>query len=94
MDGFVAHQLDEFTKGKLGERYSSIDPSGRGKLAGFDLEIFVDNPLIGVGPGMGEDLRRDMGPGKAEMAEQRVETCPQRFMRFLRRLGHLATHIK
>ncbi len=57
----VIPQLEVFTQGKLSERYSSIDPSGRGKLAGFDLEIFSDAPLLGVGPGVAPEMRKEMG---------------------------------
>lgn len=58
---WVVPRLDEFTSGKLAERYSSIDPTGRGLLAGFDLQIFADNPVLGVGPGVATPLRGELG---------------------------------
>lgn len=57
----VVPRLEEFTKGKLVDRYTSVDPSGRGNLANDDLEIFADNPLMGVGPGMATKLREERG---------------------------------
>lgn len=58
---FVAPRLDEFTSGKLAERYTSVDTTGRGMLAGFDLQIFRDNPLLGVGPGAATPIRAELG---------------------------------
>jgi O-antigen ligase len=58
---FVIPRLDEFTSGKLAERYSSVDTTGRALLAGFDLKIFEDNPLLGVGPGVATPIRGEMG---------------------------------
>ena len=58
---FVIPRLDEFTSGKLAERYSSVDTTGRALLAGFDLQIFEDNPMLGVGPGVATPIRAKMG---------------------------------
>jgi O-antigen ligase len=57
----VVPRLEEFTSGKLSERYASIDPSGRGLLAGFDIAIFTEHPVLGVGPGVAPEMRRDLG---------------------------------
>jgi hypothetical protein len=53
----VAPRLEEFTHGQIGERYSSLDSDGRTKIASLDLQIFADNPLLGVGPGAATELR-------------------------------------
>jgi len=57
----VIPRLETFTKGKIVQRYTSANPSGRGNLANDDLEIFEDNPLMGVGPGMATALREERG---------------------------------
>lgn len=57
----VVPQLEIFTAGKLSERYSSIDPSGRSDIAYFDLLIFADHPILGVGPGAASELREELG---------------------------------
>lgn len=57
----VIPRLEAFTKGKLSQRYTNIDSSGRTVIAGFDLEIFEDHPFVGVGPGMADDIRKDLG---------------------------------
>jgi O-antigen ligase len=57
----VFPQLDEFTEGKLAERYTSTKTSHRATLAGFDLAIFADHPILGVGPGAASSIRGDLG---------------------------------
>lgn len=57
----VYPQLEKFTKGKVTERYTNTDSSNRVTLAGYDITIFEDNFLIGVGPGMATDLRDVLG---------------------------------
>lgn len=57
----VVPRLDVFTQGKISERYTSADSSGRTKLATFDLEIFQEAPIMGVGPGAGALLRKERG---------------------------------
>ena len=57
----VVPKLEVFTQGRLSERYTSLDSSGRTQLAVSDLAIFADAPLIGVGPGMGPALRLKRG---------------------------------
>jgi len=65
----IIPRLQTFTHGKFGERYTSTDSSGRAMLAGYDLEIFVDNPLLGVGPGMASEVRFEMGHGGSAHTE-------------------------
>jgi O-antigen ligase len=65
----VVPRLEVFTAGKLSQRYTSIDPSGRGLMASFDLQIFADNPVLGVGPGVASGLREELGHGGAAHTE-------------------------
>jgi len=58
---YVVPYLETFTEGKLGERFADLDPTGRTELLGFDLRIFADNPVLGVGPGVATHLRAEMG---------------------------------
>lgn len=57
----VVPKLDDFTEGKLTARYTYAKTSHRTTLAGYDLEIFEDHPLLGVGPGVASSLRGDLG---------------------------------
>jgi O-Antigen ligase len=58
---YVVPYLEVFTEGKLGERFATLDPTGRTELLGFDLQIFADNPVLGVGPGIATPMRAEMG---------------------------------
>ncbi|MCP5303467.1 MAG: O-antigen ligase family protein [Pseudomonadales bacterium] len=47
-------QIDMFTDGALSGRYSNIsieNTSGRDRIAEAELQVFLDNPFWGVGPG-------------------------------------------
>lgn len=55
----VLPRADAWTGGMLTERFQSIDPARREQLATSDLELFVENPVLGVGPGMAAYKRRD-----------------------------------
>ncbi|MDX2089243.1 MAG: O-antigen ligase family protein [Kofleriaceae bacterium] len=66
---FVLPRLDTFTSGKLAERYTDTDTTGRSLLAGFDLQIFADNPWLGVGPGAATPLRAEFGHSGAAHTE-------------------------
>lgn len=57
----VVPRLETFTRGKFSQRYSSSDSSGRSLLANYDIQIFKENFVLGVGPGMATPLRRDLG---------------------------------
>jgi O-antigen ligase len=65
----VVPKLDEFTKGKFAQRYTSLDSSGRTMLAQFDLQIFTEHPVLGVGPGVSTELHEEMGHGGASHTE-------------------------
>ncbi|MCA9865729.1 MAG: O-antigen ligase family protein [Anaerolineae bacterium] len=48
---FVYPFLDQFTGGSLSDRFSSLDTTGRLEVATADLQVFMDNPVLGVGIG-------------------------------------------
>ncbi len=50
-------QLDEFTGGKLGERFADADVTGRDEIASADLAVWAKEPITGVGPGRARDER-------------------------------------
>lgn len=54
---FVLPGLDEFTGGALENRFTSTRLSHRDQLAEEDIETWLDNPILGVGPGMGVEER-------------------------------------
>lgn len=56
------------TGGLIEKRYANKDARGREKndrlggreaIIGADLELFLDNPILGVGAGMGKDIRKE-----------------------------------
>ena len=66
------HFSSNFTEGMLDQRYSNLTSivnqeegtiSGRAKIMALDFEIFIDNFLMGVGPGAAGDLRWKYGFG-------------------------------
>jgi O-antigen ligase len=57
----IIPQIETFTGGALADRYTDTTSTGRVKIAGFDLQIFEDHPLFGVGPGMANPIRKEMG---------------------------------
>jgi hypothetical protein len=44
--------LDNFSGGRISDRFASTNLTRRGEIAGFDVELGMNNPLAGVGPGM------------------------------------------
>jgi O-antigen ligase len=53
-------RLNEFTGGALQERYSSTSGGMRQTIMEEELDIWRENPLLGVGPGMSKYYRSDM----------------------------------
>jgi hypothetical protein len=53
--------LNSITDGALSDRFSSTDSTGRNEIAAGDLDLFYDNPLAGVGPGMAQYTREGKG---------------------------------
>ena len=49
--------LESFTGGALGARFEDIGTTGRDRIAMADLTIWKENPILGVGPGMGPASR-------------------------------------
>jgi hypothetical protein len=62
--------LDSFTGGKLSERYAKKGFSNRESIAQQDMILFIEHPLLGVGPGMGKTWRgKRFGGGNAAHTE-------------------------
>jgi len=65
-----------FTQGLIDSRYMALANmgveqgflSGRTKIMAIDLNIFMDNPIMGVGPGSAHHLRYEYGYGAAVAA--------------------------
>jgi hypothetical protein len=53
----VLPNMDTFTGGKLSARIHDADLTGRDSLIYQDFEIWRDNPIMGVGPGMAKATR-------------------------------------
>jgi hypothetical protein len=53
----IVPRLNEFTKGALTKRFSDTRTSGREDLARADLQVFLENPIFGVGPGQTRHFR-------------------------------------
>lgn len=61
--------LDIFTDGKLADRFNDKGLTGRDSLAKLDLQIWRQNPLIGVGVGMSMSRRAEVGDDHAAHTE-------------------------
>ena len=57
----VFPQLNDFTGGRLKERFADSRTSGRDQLMMDDLKVWREHPLLGVGPGVGKWLREKSG---------------------------------
>lgn len=57
----VEPRLEEFTGGKLSERYLNTQSSGRDVYAASELEMFQQHPILGVGAGIGAYEREQNG---------------------------------
>jgi hypothetical protein len=49
---FVFPRLNDFTGGKLIDRFSELDTTRRTEIAVAELDLFYQNPIFGIGPGM------------------------------------------
>lgn len=49
----IEPELDELTEGKLSVRYGSFEATGRDAFAQTEVEMFLENPVLGTGPGVG-----------------------------------------
>jgi hypothetical protein len=62
--------LDNFTGGKLKERFEDTGTSNRVEIAQTDVELFLEHPIAGTGVGLGYQYRRQMtGSGSASHTE-------------------------
>jgi hypothetical protein len=57
VDSFILPRLDEFTGGAILTRFVDTNLTLRQELAVADLQIWGDNPVFGVGPGMASETR-------------------------------------
>jgi O-antigen ligase len=57
---FIVPRLNEWTGGALEERYSSTSGGLRQTIVEEELELWKENPLMGVGPGMSKYYRADL----------------------------------
>ncbi len=57
----VLPRLDAYTGGALSARFEDTSLTNRGEIAQLDLEIWADNPVLGVGPGMAKSHRGELG---------------------------------
>ena len=53
----ILPRLDVWTEGKLGKRLANTQLTGRDRIALGDLQIFLANPIFGIGPGQARDRR-------------------------------------
>ncbi len=68
-DLVVLPRLDRFTGGELQTRFEDTDTTGRLAIALDDLAIWIDHPVVGVGPGRAERYRRTFGEQVAAHTE-------------------------
>lgn len=59
----VLPRLDSFTDGALAERFEKTDLTGRDTLIRDELDLWTENPILGVGPGMGQYYRQSLWGG-------------------------------
>jgi O-antigen ligase len=53
-------QLDSFTGGAISKRFSNTKLTGRDRIALADLQLWIDNPVFGVGPGQAKVQRQGL----------------------------------
>lgn len=62
---FVFPVLDNFTGGALKERFEDTGTSNRAEIAESDVQLFWENPLLGVGVGSSYAMREELLDHKA-----------------------------
>jgi O-antigen ligase len=60
----IVPQLDALTGGTLVQRFQDTGMTGREEIMRTDLELWSENPVLGVGPGMSKILRQDILGGE------------------------------
>jgi O-Antigen ligase len=53
----VIPRLTSFTRGTISDRFGDTSLTGRDKIAEVDFQIWMDNPIFGVGPGRAPAFR-------------------------------------
>jgi hypothetical protein len=53
---FIIPQLNSLTGSALEERFKDTEATGRSELIEADIQIWLENPLLGVGPGQSKPL--------------------------------------
>jgi len=72
--GVILPRLDEFTGGKLTQRFEQVQSTNRLGLMLDDLQIWSEHPALGVGPGMVKKFRGDLaGSGHTEFTRLLAE---------------------
>lgn len=72
-DSFILPRLEEFTGGAFLTRFQDTNLTHRGEIAWADLQVWADNPLFGVGPGMAKGARELLiGPTAAHTELSRL----------------------
>lgn len=59
LGGVAYSSVNSFSGGSLSVRYGDTDASNREEFAARDLELFMESPLFGTGPGVSRLLRAD-----------------------------------
>lgn len=65
----IVPRLDDLTGGKLSARFSDTDTAHRSSIADGDWEVFLDNPVIGVGIGQSPLARTSDDAGRSAHVE-------------------------
>lgn len=61
----ILPRLDASTNGALLKRFADTDSTGRDQLMVADLQVWLDHPLFGVGPGQSRHAHYKLGHGGA-----------------------------
>lgn len=57
VSGSFVEQLDQYTGGALAERFSDTDVTGRDDIASADIDVWLQEPITGVGAGQTKNYR-------------------------------------
>ncbi len=73
VDNLILPRLEEFTGGAILTRFQDTTLTHRQEIAEADLQIWANNPVFGVGPGMAKDARDLLlGPAAAHTELSRL----------------------
>jgi hypothetical protein len=53
-------RLNAFTGGMLEQRFANLDTTNREAIARADLDVWLGNPILGVGPGLSKSARMEL----------------------------------